>query len=90
VDRRKAFPEQVVADDLAELGPLRLGQRLCGRGQLGRAHVFGRRIDQVAHRGGGLGQQQATPSAGRRRQHQRRRLAPCGLVEVEGVAAEPP
>ena len=74
VDQRKVLLEQVVADDRAEFRAVLLGERARGRFELGRAHVVGRRVDQVArqrHAFGDAGQIVAVDAIG---QHQ---LAPA-------------
>ena len=55
VDEREVLLQQVVADDHADFAPWRLAERAGGGFELGRAHVVGRRVDQVARKRDALG-----------------------------------
>ena len=71
VDQRKVLLEQIVADDRAEFRAVLLGERARGGFELGRPHVVGRRVDQVAR------QRHALGDAARARRRRRRRAAPA-------------
>ena len=48
VDERKVFGEEVLAHDRAHAGAVAARQRAGGMFEIGRAHVIGRRVDEVA------------------------------------------
>ena len=92
VDHREILRQQVVADDARHVGAVRLGELPGGVLELLRAHVAGRRVDEIAakpdsvderNRPGVIG---AAREAFELRRHRRR----CRLVAAVAVGAEPP
>ncbi len=90
VDQRKILLQQIVADDRTEFRAVLLGERAGGGLQLGRAHVVGRRVDQIA------GERHALRRCAKGRRHRRHRAAPAAppcpylrlAVAREAVGAE--
>jgi len=90
VDRGVVLGQQLVADDQIDPGPVGFGELRCGGGQFGRAHVFGRGVDQVAGERQALGQAGHGGAIGAFGPDQARELALGRLVAAEHVGTQGP
>ncbi len=93
VHGRIAFFEQGVADDLGHARAVAAGERARGGGQIGRTHVVGRNIDEIAHQVGRLGGARDRSAIGGLRPDENgavRFLPAVAAIAVERVGRERP
>ena len=90
VDRRIVLGEQRVADDDAAARARTPRHLLHRRRQLGRAHILGRRVDEIAREADPVGNRLDPRAVGRLRPDQPGEAAVARLVAGEGVGAERP
>ena len=91
VDGREVLRQQFVADDAAELGAVGVREAQRDRFEFHRPHVFGRRIDQVAHERAGAqqGESLALFDVGAFQRQSRQRLALLEIT-IETISAQAP